>query len=145
MDGNFEAMSGDKEMDGRLKVMRDGEGTGRVPILDAIFKGVFTRRVGLCTAARTESTGPFHGMRAGDSLGSARVPRAGTDVPPSRTFLTRRIGVRWALSLHTSPEVRGGRMPPPTRWKRALPGLPDNVPLPMAFLLFSGGGRGAPV
>ncbi len=62
-------------------------------------------------------------MRAqgGKPPGSAHVPCVGDGVPPSRT--SRRVesgtGVR---SLHTPQEVRFGRMPKPTRWKRALPG-----------------------
>ena len=44
-------------------------------------------RIALRTAARHEESGPLPLFEAAQNLGSARVSRAGDDVPPSRTFL----------------------------------------------------------
>ena len=54
---------------------------------------------------------------SGSILGSARVPRAGEGVPPSRTFLV----VRNLNMLMSQGKVRFGETPKPALCKSALP------------------------
>ena len=57
-------------------------------------------------------------------LGSARVPRAGDGVPPSRIYFLPPEGVENRLERR---KVRGDETPPPARETRALPDLCDHA------------------
>jgi hypothetical protein len=61
---------------------------------------------------------PMPGVRL---LGSARVPRAGKGVPPSRTLLLRSKENDALAGMKASKKVCFGETPKPARETRALP------------------------